>query len=159
MDGINIVVITSFFKREKKLYSMGDIKLSKPLSLKLAANVLLFVIIWTGTLGGLFGFSAILSNPYMGLFMTVPGVLLGMGVSKPHVIFNNKSFYTWAICYIKYFLSPRFWADMKECKIENGMKAKAEYAIWLGDTEFDDDGDALPYSVINPERAKRNKRK
>ena len=46
-NGLTILNMTNFFNRELFLYSLGDLKLRKPVSLKKAAYVVAFLVIWT----------------------------------------------------------------------------------------------------------------
>jgi hypothetical protein len=76
-------------------------------------------------------------------------------ISKPQVAFNNKSFYSWALCNIKYVFSPKYYSDGKASKINNGDKMDGDFVIWLGDSHLDDNGNVI---IVNQgKKVKRSK--
>lgn len=164
MNPVTIIVFTDFFKREKKLYSLGDISLARPISFKLAGNILLCLAVWTFPLVKIFGFTAMMSSPFATAIMLGPAILMGFLISKPSAIFNNKSFYAFVGCNIKYMFSPKYWTDMKASSINNGDKVNSDFRFWIGDTWLDDDGNPLPEKVKTrnaraSKKARKNKRR
>ena len=143
MEGITIIVFTDFFKREKKLYALGDISFARPISFKLAGNILLGIFVYTFPLVKILGVNALLSSPLMAALMVGPAVGFGFLISKPSAIFNNKSFYSFVACQIRYLFSPKYWTDMKSSTINNGDKANGDFRVWIGDTWLDDYGNPL----------------
>ena len=160
MGGINIIVFTDFFKREKKLYSLGDIAFARPISFKLAGNILLGLFVWTFPLVKIFGMNALLSSPFVAALMIGPGVGAGFLISKPSAIFNNKSFYSFLACQVKYLLSPKYWTDGKVSTINNGDKVNSDFRVWLGDTWLYDYGNPLENKERNAQaKAEKKSRK
>lgn len=161
MHPIEIIVFTDFFKREKKLYALGDIALTRPISFKLAGNILLFLGLWTFPIVKIFGMGALISSPYVAIITLGPAIGMGFLVSKPNAIFNHKSFYTWILCNIKYALSPKYWCDMKSSTINNGDKVNGDFRVWIGDTWLDDYGNPLESKQIrkNSRVNKKSRRK
>lgn len=158
---ITIVVFTNFFKREKKLYSLGDISLPRPISFKLLFNTLLGLFTWTGLWIKLLGWGALAQNPIQTLFMVGPAIGLGYLISRPSAIFNHKTFYKFMWCQIRYTFSPRFWCDMKASSIKNGDKTNGNYTVWVGDSWFDDFWNPLNWKqrFKNNRKNKKNRKK
>lgn len=159
MEGINVIVFTDFFKREKKLYALGDISFTRPISFKLAGNILLGLFVWTFPLVKIFGIGALFSSPVVAALMVGPAVGFGFLISKPSAIFNNKSFYSFVACQVKYLLSPKYWTDMKSSTIRNGDKADGDFKVWLGDTWLDDYGNPLGSTDGNASTSRSKKSK
>lgn len=133
MDGeITILVFSSLLKRERKIYAFDDLKFLVPLSLKLTGNIVLCLLIWALPMIMIFKFSVI-SNQFL-LFTTfgVP-IALALFISKPNAVFNNKNFYSWLLCNMKYMISSRYITDGKASGITNGDTMGLDSVIWLGD--------------------------
>ena len=154
---IQIIVFTNFFKREKKLYALGDISLTRPISFKLAGNLLLCIGLWTVPLCAIFGFSSILSSPLIAAIYIGPAIGDGFLISKPSAIFNNKSFYSFVACQVKYLFEPKYYTDLKVSKINDGDKIDTDFSVWLGDSWLDDYGNPLPRKEAKAHARAENK--
>lgn len=137
MNGVVTLVFSSLFKRERKMYSFSDWKLLVPLTFQRVMNLVLSFTVWSVPILFIFKEDAI-SN-WFGFAMTFgPPIGFTILVSKPQVIFNNKNFYVWVWCHIKYMLEPKYYTDWKPCNINNGDHVKCDFTIWLGDPQYND---------------------
>lgn len=153
MNEVITIVFSDLFKREKKMYSVQDFKLLVPLSLKMVGNVLLCTMIWFLPIYLIFGLGFVIQPK--GLLISVgPVVLMTMFISKPSVVFNNKSFYSWAFCNIKYVFAPKYYTDGKSSSINNGDRMNGDFVIWMRDSLLDDDGNDI---MIDADDGKKNR--
>lgn len=133
---IRIIVFTSFFKREKKLYAMGDIAFPKPIPFKLLGFIILGLVVWTLPIIQLFGgnFMIIFKGPAYAVGIIGPAIGIGFMLSRPCAIFNNKTFFKYAICQIKFLINPKNWCDLHTPTVTDKSHVDAEHTIWLADS-------------------------
>ena len=131
MNEVFVVVFSSLFQREKKLYALEDWKLLVPLSFKSTANLILCMAIWALPIILIFK-GGILSSWFWLLLTFGPPIGFSMIISKPNAVFNNKNFYAWLWCQIRYMTSPKCYADGKSCTIDN-TKTNGDFVMWMGD--------------------------
>lgn len=156
MNEVITIVFSDLFKREKKWYSIQDIKFLFPISFRMLRDAAVCTIIWFVPIYLIFGLDFILTRN--GLIVSIlPVVLMTWVISKPQVVFNNKSFYSWALCNIKYLFSPKYYTDGKSSKINNGDKMDGDFVIWIGDSHLDDDGNVINVNKGKISKVKRSK--
>lgn len=151
MNGVTTLVFSDLFKREKKMYSFNDWKLLVPMSFQMLLNFCLSMLLWTVPVLMVWKMGAV-GSWYSMIITFGPPIGFTALVSKPNVIFNNKNFYRWLFCNIRYAFMPKYYADGKPCKINNGDHVKCDFVIWLGDEEYDD------YWASGGRKGRRNRR-
>lgn len=98
--------MTNFFNRELSMYALGDIKFKKPISLKLVAYTLGFLIVWTLPLFFIFGLP---TNPLA--LVVYLGIPLGLGQLSVRPIFGGKTLIDFTKTAILFLGEPKGWAD------------------------------------------------
>lgn len=98
--------MTNFFNRELMMYAFGDIKFKKPISLKLIAFTLGFLIVWVLPLFILFG---IPTSPFTLVIYLAPPIVLGQLAVRP--IFGGKTMMDFLKTAFVHLGEPRGWAD------------------------------------------------
>jgi len=127
MNKIRVANLTNFFNRQIMMYSMGDIKFKKPVSLKKVAYITAFLIMW-----GLpwFYLLGVPDNPYKFAWMIVLPIVAGNFASRP--MFGGKGLIDWLKTLIDYnFKEPKGWLDFNNA---NTMKIETFYTdseIWV----------------------------
>lgn len=122
--GINM---TNFFTREMFMYSLGDIRFKKPISLKKVGFTMLFFAIWTFPLIQIFGLSL---NPLKAALYFLPPIVAGNYSVKP--VFGGKTLIGFAKSLSVYVREPKGWTDLQN---NNEMGRKVYYTnqeIWVG---------------------------
>lgn len=128
-NNANIVEVANFttlFKREILLYSLGDIKLSKPVSIKKVLYFLFFALIWAGPILAIFGIH--LTFLYAALVLGPPA-LLGNLAGKP--IWGGMSLFAWVKVQIQYLSEPPVYTDM-EPNVKHLELQPYTWRIWIG---------------------------
>lgn len=122
--GINM---TNFFTREMFMYSLGDIRFKKPISLKKVGFTMLFFAVWSFPLLQILGLTL---NPFKAAFVFIPPIVAGNYSVKP--VFGGKTLVGFAKSLSMYIREPKGWTDLKS---NNEMGRKVYYAdqeIWVG---------------------------
>lgn len=119
--------MTNFFNRELMMYSFGDIKFKKPISLKAVAYTVGFLIVWTLPLFFIMG---IPTNPVSLVLFLVPPIVLGQVAVRP--IFGGKTLIDFTKTAILFVGEPRGWADMKPFDPNpKNQIFTTEHEIWI----------------------------
>lgn len=118
--------MTSFFNRELFLYSLGDISLSKPVSLKKAGFLILGIMIWTLPLFLLVG---IYFNPfYLALAIGPP---LGLAFIGDKPLFDGRGIIDATKVTAKYLVSNKCYTDFTVSDIDKKTEYFIEKDIWI----------------------------
>lgn len=126
MNGLPVLNMTSFFNRELFLYSLGDISLSKPVSLKKAGFLILGLMIWTLPLILIFG---IHFNPiFLAIAVGPPIGLAAMG-DKP--LFDGRGIIDAAKVTVKYVFSQRCYTDFTVSDTHKKPEYFIQKEIWI----------------------------
>lgn len=123
---IVVLNMTWFFNRELFMSALGDIKLSKPISLRKMGFILGFFIVWTLPILLIFGIN--LSLPYL-VLLFVPPVVLGNYASKP--VWGGKTLLGFIKTLYKYLQEPRGWGDLRPLKNPDEEILYVESEIWV----------------------------
>lgn len=121
-----ILNMTNFFNRELMMYSLGDIKLKKPIALKKVAYVTGFIIVWSLPLILIFG---LVLNVYYAILVIAPPLVLGHCASKP--VWGGKGLIDFLKTLSTYISEPKIWTDLKPNKNPNKNKYYVESEIWI----------------------------
>lgn len=117
--------MTNFFTRELMMYSLGDIKLKKPIGLKKVAYVTIFLIVWTIPLVLIFGLQL---NIYFAVIAIVPPIALGHFASKP--VWGGKGLIDFIKTLVSYVFQPKTWTDLNPTK-RSKEKYYIQSEIWI----------------------------
>lgn len=120
MRGLVGTNMTNFFTRELFMYSLGDIKFKKPISLKKMLYSIGFLLIWSMPIVIIFGLRF---NIFFMAVTFVPPIVAANLCVKP--IFGGKNLVEFIKTMIKYAGEPKGWTDMKN----NNEMGKAHYFI------------------------------
>lgn len=126
MNGIHGVNMTNFFNRELFLYSLGDIRFKKPVSLKKAAYFLVTLLIYTLPL---FLFFGIPDNPIKAVLMFAPPFLVGHYSTKP--AFAGKNLIDFLKTMINFLKEPKGWTDLNANNEIDREVFFVEHEIWI----------------------------
>ena len=133
MGGIVVANFTNMFKRVILLYSLGDLRLNAPISLKKVGYIIFFIVIYTAPI---IYFNGIVLKPWFLLLVFVPPVLLGNYAAEP--IWAGRNLLDFTTVYIKFATSPKYWCDLKACddlmvnqKDKSGTSEPIHYEIWV----------------------------
>lgn len=122
---ILILNMTNFFNRELFMYSLGDIRFKKPVSLKKAAYVLGFLLIWTLPMFLIFGIKL---NPFYLVIALVPPIVLGNFAGKP--VWGGKPLFDFIKTLVKFLQEPKGWTDLKNNKMDEEVYY-SDSEIWV----------------------------
>lgn len=126
MNGLPILNMTSFFNRELFIYSLGDVSLSKPVSLKKAGFFLLGIVVWTIPLFLIFGLHF---NPfYLAFILSFPAILALIG-DKP--LFDGRSIIDATKVTFKYLFSKKCFTDLAVSDIHTNPEYFIEKEVWI----------------------------
>lgn len=114
---MEIRTFTNFWNMERKLYSIYDINLPMPISLKVVGAFLLAGIPWWGLM-------VILNVPFGDFFVlwVFPPVILGYVASKPW--FQKKTLIEFLISQVNYYQQPKRLAGFRAIDYEFNKKYK-----------------------------------
>lgn len=114
---MEIRTFTNFWNMEKKLYSIYDVSLPMPISLKVVGAFLLTGVPWWGLL-------AVLNVPFGDFFVLwiLPPVALGYIASKP--IFQKKTLPEFLLSQIRYLRQPKRLAGFRTMDYSYDKKYK-----------------------------------
>lgn len=117
--------MTNFFNRELMMYSFGDIRFKKPISLKAVAYTLALLILWTLPLILVFG---IPTDPFGLIVYVLPPIVLGQIAIRP--LFGGKTLLDFLKTAFKFLGEPRGWADGEPFDAKNQVYT-TEHEIWI----------------------------
>lgn len=118
--------MTNFFNRELFMYSLGDIKFKKPVSLKKVAYTTAFLILWSLPIILIFGLHI---NLIFFAFVFGPPFVMGNFASKP--MFGGKTLIEWAKTTVKFIGEPKGWTDLNPSQTLNNGTFFVESEIWI----------------------------
>jgi len=127
VEGLPILNMTSFFNRELYLYSLGDISLSKPVSLKKAGFFLIGLVVWTLPMILVFGFHF---NPFYLIFVASVPFLLAVAGDKP--LFDGRGVIDAVRVTFKYIFSQKCYTDFTVSDIHKDPEYFIEKEVWIG---------------------------
>lgn len=127
MNGLPILNMTSFFNRELFIYSLGDISLSKPVSLKKAGFFMLGLVFWTGPLIAIFGLN--LNVAFLG-FVLIGPILLAVIGDKP--VFDGRSIIDAIKVTLKYIFTQKCYTDFSVSDTHKAPEYSIQKEIWIG---------------------------
>lgn len=105
---ILILNMTGFFKRELRMYALGDIRFKNPISLKKAAYIMGFLLAWSLPMLLIVG---IKFNPVYLAILLGPPILLGNFAGKP--IWGGKPLFDFIGTSVKFIQEPKGWTDLQ----------------------------------------------
>ncbi len=126
MNGLPVLNMTSFFNRELFLYSLGDISLSKPVSLKKAGFFILGGMLWTLPIFLVFG---LIFNPFYLAFALAGPILLAVIGDKP--LFDGRGIIDATKVTVRYIFSQKSFADFKASDIHRDTEYYIQKEIWI----------------------------
>ena len=126
MNGLPILNMTSFFNRELFLYSLGDISLSKPVSLKKAGFLFLGIALWSIPIVLIFGFYFNLF--YLALLLSVPVLIASIG-DKP--LFDGRGLIDAIRVTFRYIFSEKCYTDFTVTDIHKKPEYFVQKEIWI----------------------------
>jgi len=118
--------MTSFFNRELFLYSLGDISLSKPVSLKKAMFLIVGIVIWTVPLVLVFG---IYFNVFYLAFLASVPVLLALVGDKP--VFDGRTIIDAVRVTVRYLFAEKCYTDFTVSDIHKKPEFFIQKEIWI----------------------------
>lgn len=126
MDGLRIINMTNFFSRELYLYSLGDLRLPQPISLKTAMYFILGAVVWSVPILLIFG---IIFNVFYLLLVLAGPVALAVLSSRP--IFGGRGLIDALVVTVKYLLSPRLYTDGTASSIDSDPNREVSHEFWI----------------------------
>lgn len=123
---IVILNMTWFFSRELFMSALGDIKLSKPISLKKVAYTMFFLLAWTLPIFLIVGLN--FSLPYL-VLLFAPPLVLGNFAAKP--VWGGKNLVNFVKSMLIYIREPKGWADLRGVKNPDDQYHYVEQEIWI----------------------------
>lgn len=103
-----VINMTSYFKRPMFMYSLGDIRFSKPIALKKLAYIVAAFILWSLPLVMIVGIQL---NVFFLAAVIGPPLLIGHYMSKP--LFGGMQLTEFAKVCFRFISEPRGWADLR----------------------------------------------
>lgn len=125
-DGLVGINMTNFFNRELFMYSLGDIKFKKPISLKRMAYTLAFLIVWTLPIILVFGFRF---NLIFLVLALAPPLFAGYYATKP--AFGGKTLIDFTKTIAAFIQEPKGWVDLRPTKYLGDDVYFVENEIWI----------------------------
>lgn len=125
-DYLIVKDMTNLFTKEIMLYSLFDLRFKKPVRFMLLVYILLLGLIWSVPAGfiliKIFGFNVWSATVILG-----PTIVLANLMSKP--IWNNKSFFSWFSCQIKFLFSPKKFYDNRAINPGGKLKFDNQFTV------------------------------
>lgn len=121
-----VINMTSYFNRPMFMYSLGDIRFSKPIALKKLAYIIVAMILWALPLLLIFGIH--LNVLYLALVI-VPPFFIGNWMSKPS--FGGMSFLNFAKVCLQYMNEPKGWADLRGTDEVEETEYYVQHETWI----------------------------
>ena len=126
MNGIPVLNMTGFFNRELYLYSLGDISLSKPVSLKKAGFLIVGLIIWTLPLILIFGLH------FSIFFLAIAvGPPLGLAALGDRPVFDGRSIIDAVRVTFRFLFSRKCYTDFNVSDIHTKPEHFIQKEIWI----------------------------
>lgn len=126
MDYIQVKNFTSFMKREMFIYSLGsDMRLKKPVSIRLIGYIFLSIICWPVPLTLIFGFP---KNVFAGAIYLLPVVVFPLIANKN--IWFGRTFFQFAKIARTYIGEARAWAGVTPIPKEP-EKLEPGFRVWV----------------------------
>lgn len=125
MEYLEVLDMTNLFTKEILLYSLFDLRFKKPVRFMLIVYFVLTFFLWTVPLFFLFFKNHI--NPYSVAFLLIPPFALANVMSKP--IWNNKSFFSWLKCQIRFIFSAKYYYDNRAIKFPLFLKFNNQFTV------------------------------
>lgn len=126
MSGLPVINMTGFFNRELFIYSLGDISLSKPVSLKKASFMLAGIIIWTVPLILVFG---IYFNPFF--LVLALGPPLGLAAIGDKPLFDGRGIVDASKTTLKFIFSNKCYTDLTVSDTHTDPEYFIEKEVWI----------------------------
>jgi hypothetical protein len=118
--------MTNFFNRELFMYSLGDIRFKKPISLKRVAWTTVFLLVWTLPIVLIFGIQL---NVFFAVITLGPPLFLGPFVAKPR--FGGKGLVDYIKSTVKHIGEPKGWTDLHPTnELDRGVYF-TEDEVWI----------------------------
>lgn len=124
---VYVANMTNFFSRELFMYSLGDIKFKKPVSLKKVAYITAFIICWTLPMIVIFGFK--MNIFYLG-FVLVPPIILGNWAAKP-VWGGGRGLIDYVKTLTNFMSEPKGWTDLNATNKLDNEVFFTQSEIWI----------------------------
>ena len=102
MKYIEVLNMTSLFKKELLIYSLFDIRFHRPFRVVYIMYIFLLGILWTVPFAYIFG----IGGPYTFMMAVLPPIGLAGLMAKP--IWGGKSFISWFKCLMRYYSNEIF---------------------------------------------------
>ena len=126
MNPIVITNFSSFMSRDVLMYSFGDIKLKKPISLKIALYFIVFFAVWSIPLILLFGLPTSLLPA---LLMFGPPVALATFATRN--IWGGRSLLSFLKVMSTFLGEPKMWAGYHPVKSLKPDVAVPSFRVWV----------------------------
>ena len=124
---IPVLNMTGFFNRELFMYSLGDIKFKKPVSLKKVAYLTAFLIVWILPNFAIFGLHM---NVWFLAYLIVPPIIMGNAASKP-MWGGGRGLFDFLKVLTNYLKLPKGWTDHREDNDLEEIEYHIESEIWI----------------------------
>lgn len=124
--GIYGVNMTNFFNRELFMYSLGDIKFKKPVSLKKVAYITGFLIVYSLPIFVIFGIHL---NPFFFAIWLGPPFIAGHFATKP--AFGGKNLIDFTRTMVAFLFEPKGWSDLVADNSRGKDVYFVENEIWI----------------------------
>lgn len=123
---VYVANMTNFFSRELYMYSLGDIKFRKPISLKKVAYTTGFVLIWTLPIILTFG---LIISPFFLAFAILPPFILGNYAAKP--VWGGRGLVDYIKTLSGFIGEPKGWTDLNATNVLDKEVLFVEQEIWI----------------------------
>ena len=123
---ITVINLTEFFKRAIIIYSLGDIKFSKPIARKKLAYIVAFYAIWALPLILIFG---IPFNIYFVALVLVPPLVIGNYAAKP--VWGGRGLMDYLKVTAKFISEPKGWTDLNPSKNLDRDTYFVDHRTWV----------------------------
>lgn len=123
---VYVANMTNFFSRELFMYSLGDIRFKKPISLKKVAYSTAFLILWAIPLVLIFG---IRINPFYIALLVIPPIVLGNFAAKP--VWGGRGLIDFLKTISNFISEPKGWTDLNSTNKLDKETLYVESEIWL----------------------------
>lgn len=128
-----VLIFTDFFNREAMMYALGDIKFSRPKSIRTMLYVIVAFVLWAVPLTLIIGIDTIISHFNIYLAAFIYGVPIGLGVLMAKPIWRGKPFLNWLKCLIG-FITARPMITDGYVYMDDARDSKVDYSILVMDT-------------------------
>lgn len=126
MAGLPIINMTNFFNRELFLYSLGDVRLPTPISIKKVMIFAIVFMIWSLPIFLIFG---LVLNLFYLVLILGPPVLISTIADKP--IFGGRGIIDAAKVSSSFLFAPKCYTDMYVSDTNKKIDYYIEQYIWI----------------------------